>query len=252
MGELTEQDVERIVDRHAVTRRLSSGQKWDVAVIVGLTLGGIFAILGAGVGTAAFFAIKSTATNTADQAARAVASKVSVEHAAAHLVSSADLRAKIAAELSPLPSGAVVSFANAASPERPSGCPAGWRTYANAAGRVIIGVGQGANLALRKFEDVGGEEEHTLTVEEMPTHRHWRFFDAEGRIVEPPPANPQLFLTDPKGQGWNKGRFRVVTKDEPGVPEGHLYDGARETERGGGQPHNNMPPYIVLYFCKKD
>jgi microcystin-dependent protein len=21
---------------------------------------------------------------------------------------------------------------------------------------------------------------------------------------------------------------------------------------GGNQPHNNMPPYIALYFCKKD
>lgn len=55
MAELTERDVELIVDRHDVTRELSSGQKWDVAWIVAITLGGIFAILGGGVGIAAFF-----------------------------------------------------------------------------------------------------------------------------------------------------------------------------------------------------
>ena len=24
------------------------------------------------------------------------------------------------------------------------------------------------------------------------------------------------------------------------------------SKTGGNQPHNNMPPYIALYFCKKD
>jgi hypothetical protein len=104
-------------------------------------------------------------------------------------------------------------------------CPNGWTEFTDAAGRVIIGVGRGEGLTSRARGDTGGEEKHTLTVNEMPSHSHAIFRPAD------PSNDDELFVAG--------GTIRR--------------SGPLPTERtGGGQPHNNMQPYIALYFCKKD
>lgn len=67
----------------------------------------------------------------------------------------------------------------------------------------------------------GGEKEHTLTVEEMPSHFHKTYAVTTGG------SNSWV--------GTNLS-FGVRTKTD---------------SAGGDQPHNNMPPYYILAYIMK-
>ena len=75
--------------------------------------------------------------------------------------------------------------------------------------------------------DTGGEAEHTLTIDEMPSHNH------------PYAYNGQLSNTGTQS-------VRLVAYDRQ-----NAYTGTPDGYRGGDQPHNNMPPYIVVYMWKR-
>lgn len=66
---------------------------------------------------------------------------------------------------------------------------------------------------------VGGEEYHTLTVEEMPSHSHGEHTHLPGQLT---------------------GEAPTQVPDFP-IPE--LF-----SSRGGDEPHNNMPPFITVRF----
>ncbi len=71
----------------------------------------------------------------------------------------------------------------------------------------------------------GGEEEHTLNINEIPSHRHKLKYDEVG---------------------LETGATIVDIVDQLGVL------GITETRfTGGSQPHNNMPPFIVLSWYIK-
>lgn len=105
-------------------------------------------------------------------------------------------------------------------------CPRGWLPFADVAGRVIVGSGQGADLTNRPFRDRGGAETHTLTVEEMPIHSH------------PIPQRGGYGDNGPSTAYSVHGK--IETRDHS------------SGNTGRNEPHNNMPPYIALYFCKKN
>lgn len=81
----------------------------------------------------------------------------------------------------------------------------------------------------------GGEANVTLTVEQMPSHSHIR--DIENNILTPnPPAT---------GVGaWSPCTLNlgIVTNDNHQVE-------TRNT--GGGQAHNNLPPYLAVYCWRR-
>lgn len=73
----------------------------------------------------------------------------------------------------------------------------------------------------------GGEEEHTLSIEEMPRHFH-------------KPSNKNFATT------------ANATATAPSWGTSYRATSAGKTDyEGGGQSHNNMPPYYVIYIWER-
>jgi hypothetical protein len=135
-----------------------------------------------------------------------------------------------------LPAGAVVAF------DLPNGCPDGWTMFDRAISRVIVGsvAGRSAGepirdrtgkvLTARPYRDEGGEETHSLTVEEMPPHRH------QTPLVAAP--DQVTFGVGTSARGIGGLNIQVNT-------------GALTSDAGGGKSHNIMPPFVALFYCRK-
>ena len=99
-----------------------------------------------------------------------------------------------------------------------------------AAGRVLIGAGTADSGTVYNAGDTGGEEKHQLTVDELAKHSH-------------------LFIPDSTKNGSIGGSYWFVDAGTLGTKGGK----ARETEStGNDQPHNNMPPYKVVYIFRRN
>lgn len=98
----------------------------------------------------------------------------------------------------------------------------------DARGRFLIGAGQGEGLKNREFSKKGGEEEHALTIAEMPSHTH---IVKEGSL-------------SPNGSG-----DEVLTSGDDYTRIIASYSTTSST--GGDIPHNNMPPWLALTWIIK-
>ena len=134
-----------------------------------------------------------------------------------------------------VPNGAVVAFDR-------SECPDGWGPFVEGRSRVIVGASNqgdtigwdenGIPLTQRSFRNEGGSEEHTLSESEMPPHVHNIVSFPWGQSVNSNGSNNRLDVDD--GPPWNGNQGTLITDS-----------------KGSGDPHNNMPPYIALFLCKK-
>lgn len=120
-----------------------------------------------------------------------------------------------------IPPGAVVAF------DGP--CPEGeeWEQYHLAAGRFLLASGND-----RKLREEGGAATHVLTVAEMPAHNHANV-----------KANLLVRIT-------GKDTGRTFDDDTAREEIDHRYGYPIESA-GKGDPHNNMPPYLVVSYCEK-
>ena len=110
-----------------------------------------------------------------------------------------------------------------------------WEAYGS--GRTIIGAGTGTdsnNLSQTfKAGSTGGEYKHTLTINEMPSHKH-SIIEEFGAI-----ANSGLQPTGAYSQVAGSVSTSKVATDYP------------ITSTGGSQSHNNIQPYITVYMYKR-
>lgn len=108
--------------------------------------------------------------------------------------------------------------------------PAGWFLCDGSNGtpdlrdRFVLGAGR--NYAV---DATGGESEHTLTIEEMPSHSHKYTDPLEG-----------------KGSGLGNGNhYSGEAYLNPSL------NGGTTSYEGNSQPHNNMPPYYCLCYIMR-
>ncbi|MGA9994733.1 MAG: tail fiber protein [Pyrinomonadaceae bacterium] len=106
-------------------------------------------------------------------------------------------------------------------------------------GRAPLHQGQGSGLSARFLGEMGGEEFVTLLQSEMPAHNHL-----------PNSASAGGDATTPVGNVWALASFQRGSIDlYHAAPSNGQMSIQAVTPTGGGLPHNNLPPYLVLNFC---
>ena len=86
--------------------------------------------------------------------------------------------------------------------------------------RDVFLLASGSSYALGS---TGGEAQHTLTVEEMPSHRHETYRTMTGKTAA------EIYIPSSSGTAH----------------------GVETTAAGGSAPHNNMPPYLAVNVWKR-
>lgn len=117
-----------------------------------------------------------------------------------------------------------------------------WESYGEATGRFIVGAGSEPPY---RVKDVGGHETVRLTLEEMPRHRH----------IGPSFPHDEIFINQEHDHGIDLGGMGFLVL-HPREPFEH-YEFERPfrvvhefmTYEGNNEGHNNLPPYIALYWC---
>lgn len=89
-------------------------------------------------------------------------------------------------------------------------------------------LGCGSNYTIGS---TGGEREHILTLEEMPSHNHM----LSERIMV-----------------WDDNRTKVLSSaDWSGCIQFYPFNTLITNNSGGNKSHNNMPPYLVVNMWKR-
>lgn len=120
-----------------------------------------------------------------------------------------------------------------------------WVRFAK--GKTLVGVDDVVgDPDLTTVLKTGGEYFHTLTIEEMPSHSHIPYFNTSwGSRVDYPPVGSSYIGPQEKGTTINYNGTSTGTYVQPN--SGVLYN----EKSGGGQSHNNMPPYITVYMWRR-
>lgn len=100
-------------------------------------------------------------------------------------------------------------------------------------GRAPMHPGQGPGLSLHVLGETGGAETVTLHETEIPAHSHT--------------LNTSIRPAD----SLSPAALAVGTGNNAYAPPGNSTSAAPQAlaPAGGGQPHNNMQPYLTFYFC---
>jgi microcystin-dependent protein len=102
--------------------------------------------------------------------------------------------------------------------------------------RAPLHVGQGTGLTFRTQGEIGGEESHTLTINELPQHTH--LLQA---AVTPTTGTPgaSVVLAAPTSSKLYRSGGSTSANPNP----------ASVAPAGGNQPHPNLQPYTVVSFA---
>jgi microcystin-dependent protein len=101
----------------------------------------------------------------------------------------------------------------------------------NLQGRVAVHEGNGFVIG-----QTGGEQAVTLTASQMPAHNH------AAQCVNAKATKP-----NPVGNVWAQDAAGTTAEYSSAAPNAAM-GGAAIGVAGGGQPHDNMQPYLVVTF----
>ena len=120
--------------------------------------------------------------------------------------------------MNPYPIGAIYMSTNSTNPSTLFG-----GTWEQIKDRFLLAAGDSYTNGA-----TGGEASHTLTVNEIPSHNH----GMDIRIHQNNGGNKNMNRTTWSSSGDSGGQFSTHNA-------------------GGGQSHNNMPPFVVVYIWKR-
>ena len=107
-----------------------------------------------------------------------------------------------------------------------------WEAYGS--GQMLLGVSSSHAIG-----STGGEENVTLALRQIPSHAHYERLDFSGFGVRNLAASP----------GTGEGSGKVFIAQDAGSSASEYY--VQTDQAGGGQSHNNMPPYITIYRWRR-
>jgi microcystin-dependent protein len=96
----------------------------------------------------------------------------------------------------------------------------------NLSSRFILGAGKGDGLIDRVFDNIGGEENVTLTIAQIPSHNH---------------SHHQIDIAQSGTGEGNHYSSKSQKIHGPGITG----------SAGSNAPHNNMPPFNALFYIMK-
>ena len=121
------------------------------------------------------------------------------------------------------------------------------------AGRVLLAQGRADWGTTYNVNNTGGEVNHTLTQNEMPVHNHSGSANTSGST-----HTHDLTMQASHGKSGNGGVPRFSDGDVWSANKTKTLSAAGShthnvsiNNAGGGQPHNNMQPYLVVYMWKR-
>lgn len=107
-----------------------------------------------------------------------------------------------------------------------------WEAYGS--GQMLLGVSSSHAIG-----STGGEENVTLTLQQIPSHAHYEQLDFSEFGVRNLAASP----------GTGEGSGKVFSAANTGSSSSEYY--VQTATAGGGKAHNNLPPYITIYRWRR-
>jgi len=107
----------------------------------------------------------------------------------------------------------------------------------NLQGNAPMHPGQGPGLSLHDLGETGGSETVSLLTSEIPSHTHSLLASTSPAAGRDPTNNP--LARSRNGLAYQTNTAQNLVSMAPQAI----------STAGGNQPHNNMQPYLTLYFC---
>ena len=113
------------------------------------------------------------------------------------------------------------------------------------AGKVPVGVDT-TDTDFATVEKTGGEKEHILTTNEMPSHEHTTMYDYYGNTY----LNGGLVKMSgtPSFETEKSSNCYIVSRSGADLTDHYV---ATTGSQGSGRGHNNLQPYITCYMWKR-
>lgn len=122
------------------------------------------------------------------------------------------------------------------------------------AGRIPISIDSSLNW-LNEPEKTGGEYTHTLTADELPSHRHSvNSVSISSSGAHTHTSNKNVWVSqDAKNiaSGTSTGRTTTTNIMSSGGAHTHTVPSHNTNYTGSGAAHENMPPWISVYMWKR-